>query len=170
MQKYFYVSGNKFIMPKDSQDWQQSKNCLMPPIHAIFSSAIVFGVLSYGIQLLGSWMNGNIGGRVKSLALYNMGIIYVNMHKKYFIVCLEILSYGLSNICSSFVIVVSFDILDHPFNDDIFKCNFLNENLILIQISLKFVEGPIKNKLSSVEVMGCRLYMSHSLNVIIVIH
>ena len=39
---------------KDSQDWQQSKNCLMPPTHAIFSSAIVFGVLSYGIQLLGN--------------------------------------------------------------------------------------------------------------------
>ena len=40
--------------------------------------------------------------------------------------------------------------------DDIFKCNFVNENvLILINISLNFVpKGPIDNKSSMVQVMA----------------
>ena len=42
--------------------------------------------------------------------------------------------------------------------DDIFRCNFVNENgLILIKISLNFVtKGPIDNKSSLVQVMAWR--------------
>ena len=45
---------------------------------------------------------------------------------------------------------------DHHFADDIFKCIFLNEKiLILIRISLKFIpKGPIYNKWALVQVMA----------------
>ena len=44
------------------------------------------------------------------------------------------------------------------FADDVFKCNFLNENVwILIQISLKFVpKGPINNISALVQIMAWR--------------
>ena len=46
------------------------------------------------------------------------------------------------------------------FAEDIFKCIFLNENIIIsIQFSLKFVpKGPIDNKSTSVHVMAWRLF------------
>ena len=44
--------------------------------------------------------------------------------------------------------------------DNIFKCNFINENVLnSLKISLKFVpRGPVNNKSSLVRVMACRLY------------
>ena len=51
--------------------------------------------------------------------------------------------------------------------DDIFKCNFVNENvLISIRTPLNFVpKGPIDNKSSLVQVMAwCRQATSHYLN------
>ena len=44
------------------------------------------------------------------------------------------------------------------FADDVFKCNFLNENVwIPIKISLKFVpKGPINNIPALVQIMACR--------------
>ena len=46
----------------------------------------------------------------------------------------------------------------HHFTDNIFKCNFLNENLcISVQISLKFVlQGPLNNKTSLIQIMAWR--------------
>ena len=46
----------------------------------------------------------------------------------------------------------------HHFADDIFKCIFLNENiLIIIKISLKFVlEGPVNNIPALVKIMAWR--------------
>ena len=61
----------------------------------------------------------------------------------------------------SYVVSVCFNTLrprqnGHHFPDDIFKCIFLNENVILsIEISLKFVpKGPINNMSALVQIMA----------------
>ena len=45
-----------------------------------------------------------------------------------------------------------------PFSDDIFKCNFLNENVLISnEISLKFVpKGRINNILALIQIMAWR--------------